>query len=63
VAEPASVADYTVSHQRFEHHGVSGNHNDRIDIFVLLDLIGARNMEFSKLERSTGGNAVVTTHY
>ena len=34
--------------------GVSGNHNDRIDIFVLLDLLGAKNMQFSKLETSTG---------
>jgi len=34
--------------------GVSGNHLDRIDIFVLLDLLGAGNMEFRKLETSTG---------
>lgn len=40
--------------QGYNHKGVTGNHNDRIDIFVLLDLIGARGMKFSKLERSTG---------
>jgi len=40
--------------QNYQYKGVTGNHNDRIDIFVLLDLIGARGMEFSKLERSTG---------
>jgi len=34
--------------------GVSGNHLDRIDMFLLLDLIGARDMTFSKLETSTG---------
>lgn len=44
----------TWQNQEYSYRGVSGNHNDRIDIFVLLDLIGARGMEFSKLERSTG---------
>lgn len=39
----------------FTHGGVSGNHNDRIDIFVLLDLIGTTDTQFSQLERSTGG--------
>ena len=34
--------------------GVSGNHLDRIDMFLLLDLIGARDMTFSKLETTTG---------
>jgi len=34
--------------------GVSGNNNDRIDVFLLLDLIGAKGMTFSKLETSTG---------
>ena len=38
----------------YSHNGVSGNHNDRIDIFVLLDLLGARDMTLSKLETSTG---------
>jgi len=38
----------------YSHKGVSGNHNDRIDIFVLLDLLGARDMTLSKLETSTG---------
>lgn len=44
----------TWENQDYQHKGVTGNHNDRIDIFVLLDLIGARGMQFSKLERSTG---------
>jgi len=39
----------------YESDGVSGNHLDRIDVFVLLDLIGAANPKFSKLETSTGG--------
>ena len=34
--------------------GVSGNYLDRISMFLLLDLVGARNMTFSKLETSTG---------
>jgi glutaminyl-peptide cyclotransferase len=34
--------------------GVTGTELDRIDIFVLLDLIGAGNMQFYKLETSTG---------
>jgi len=33
--------------------GVTGNHLDRIDIFVLLDLLGAKGMTLSKLETST----------
>jgi len=37
----------------FQHQGVGGNHLDRIDIFVLLDLIGAGDMSFMKLESST----------
>jgi len=32
---------------------VDGNYNERIDIFVLLDLIGADDMAFSKLSGST----------
>jgi len=40
--------------QAYSHGGVTGNHNDRIDIFVLLDLLGARDMTLSKLETSTG---------
>jgi len=38
----------------FQHKGVGGNLLDRIDIFVLLDLIGAGDMSFMKLESSTG---------
>jgi len=38
----------------FNHDGVNGNHNDRIDLFLLLDLIGAKGMQFSKLETTTG---------
>lgn len=34
--------------------GVTGSHLDRIDIFVLLDLLGATGMTLSKLEKSTG---------
>jgi len=34
--------------------GVGGNYNDRIDMFVLLDLLGAKGMTMSKLESSTG---------
>lgn len=40
--------------QEYTSRGVSGNYNDRIDMFLLLDLIGARDMTFSKLETSTG---------
>ena len=35
----------------------------RIDIFVLLDLIGARGMQFSKLERDTSKNKGENTGY
>lgn len=41
--------------QGYTRGGVSGNELDRIDIFTLLDLIGAANPKFSKLESSTGG--------
>merc|ERR1712154_590293 len=34
--------------------GVSGSELDRIDIFILLDLLGAKDMTLSKLETSTG---------
>jgi len=34
--------------------GESGNTNDRIDVFVLLDLIGTSETSFMKLETSTG---------
>ena len=34
--------------------GVGGTQLDRIDMFLLLDLIGAKDMTFSKLETSTG---------
>ena len=38
----------------FSSGGVSGNDLERIDIFVLLDLLGAKGMTMSKLETSTG---------
>jgi len=41
--------------KEYTKNGISGNYLDRIDIFVLLDLIGAANPKFSKLESSTGG--------
>lgn len=44
----------TWENQVYTREGVSGNYNDRIDMFLLLDLIGAREMTFSKLETSTG---------
>lgn len=40
--------------QGYSKDGVSGNFNDRIDIFVLLDLIGTTDTQFFKLESSTG---------
>eukprot|EP00088_Acartia_fossae_P005792 TRINITY_DN12619_c0_g1_i1.p1 TRINITY_DN12619_c0_g1~~TRINITY_DN12619_c0_g1_i1.p1 ORF type:complete len:372 (-),score=77.61 TRINITY_DN12619_c0_g1_i1:258-1304(-) len=40
--------------QAYSKDGESGNHNDRIDIFVLLDLIGTSETSFFKLETSTG---------
>jgi len=40
--------------QSYSYGGVSGNNLDRIDMFLLLDLIGAKGMTFSKLETSTG---------
>jgi len=43
----------TWENQGYSHAGTSGNHNDRIDIFVLLDLLGAKGMQLSKLERTT----------
>ena len=39
--------------QKFTHGGVSGNQNQRIDIFVLLDLLGSRDMQISQQESST----------
>ena len=39
---------------RYSSGGVTGTHLDRIDIFVLLDLLGAKGMTLSKLETSTG---------
>jgi glutaminyl-peptide cyclotransferase len=41
--------------QAYSKDGVQGNHNDRIDMFVLLDLIGTPDTQFNKLESSTGG--------
>ena len=40
--------------QEYSRDGVKGNHNDRIDMFVLLDLIGTADTQFTKLEQSTG---------
>merc|ERR1712123_36884 len=40
--------------QRYSDGGVSGNQNDRIDLFVLLDLLGSGDMQISKEERFTG---------
>jgi len=40
--------------QEYSRDGVNGNHNDRIDMFVLLDLIGTADTQFTKLEQSTG---------
>jgi len=37
----------------YSHRSVGGNYNDRIDIFILLDLIGATDMAFSNLRGST----------
>jgi len=38
--------------QRYKSEGVTGNQNDRIDLLVLLDLLGARNMQIWNLEKS-----------
>ena len=40
--------------QSYSSGGVSGNQNDRIDLFVLLDLLGSGDMQISKEEPSTG---------
>lgn len=40
--------------QAYSSQGVAGTHLDRIDMFVLLDLLGAKGMTISKLETSTG---------
>jgi len=40
--------------QTYKSGDVEGNHLDRIDIFVLLDLIGTASTQFFKLESSTG---------
>jgi len=37
----------------FTHKGVSGNYLDRIDVFVLLDLLGAKDPTIFSLNRST----------
>jgi len=45
----------TWQNKPFTYEGVTGNYNDRIDIFVLLDLIGAKEgFSFKKHEQSTG---------
>merc|ERR1712128_311111 len=43
-----------LSQSFYQHKGVSGTPPDRMDIFVLLDLLGAGNMEIPHLERTTG---------
>jgi len=40
--------------QSYSSGGVSGNQNDRIDLFVLLDLLGSGDMQISREESSTG---------
>jgi len=40
--------------QSYRSGDVDGNHLDRIDIFVLLDLIGTASTQFFKLESTTG---------
>ena len=37
----------------YDYKGVSGNHLDRIDVFVLLDLLGAKNPTIYSMNRST----------
>jgi len=39
--------------QRYTCGGVTGNQNDRIDLFVLLDLLGSKDMEIYREEAST----------
>jgi glutaminyl-peptide cyclotransferase len=39
--------------QRYTSDGVTGNQNDRIDLFVLLDLLGSGDMTISREERSS----------
>ena len=40
--------------ERFQHQGVSGSQLDRIDVFMLLDLLGAKNPRVTASRRSTG---------
>ena len=47
-----ALAEYWES-KAFHHDGVEGNYLDRIDIFVLLDLIGTSDTSFMKLMKST----------
>ena len=47
-----ALAEYWGS-KAFQHDGVEGNFLDRIDIFVLLDLIGTSDTSFMKLMKST----------
>ena len=39
--------------EAYTHNGYDGNGLDRIDLFVLLDLIGARNPTFVALKKPT----------
>jgi len=40
--------------KRYTSNGVSGNENDRIDLFVLLDLLGSGDMQIKREEANTG---------
>lgn len=50
----ADLAKRDYAKEDVEGNLVEGTELDRIDIFVLLDLIGAKGMSLSKLETSTG---------
>ena len=39
--------------KQYSKDGYDGNHLDRIDVFVLLDLIGASDLQFVALKKST----------
>ncbi len=43
----------------YQSNGIAGDHNDRIDLFVLLDLIGAKDPSFLALQRSTAVSSCV----
>lgn len=41
--------------ESYNRNGISGNQNDRIDIFMLLDLIGVANQQFVSMKQKTDG--------